>query len=140
MKNNILNKVMQIYFKYLSISNIIFYSMYIIFVKHSNLSFKNIIFIMISSISMIFIPILYLVIKTKKEKLKNTYMYMNIIIVTMCFDILLLSMERNFSFIYLVKSIVISLILFTPIRITISSLINFVMNRYKKLNFKNASN
>ncbi|GAA0863718.1 hypothetical protein [Paraclostridium tenue] len=140
MKNNILNKVMQIYFKYLSISNIIFYSMYIIFVKHSNLSFKNIIFIMISSISMIFIPILYLVIKTKKEKLKNTYMYMNIIIVTMCFDILLLSMERNFSFIYLVKSIVISLILFTPIRITISSLINFVMNRCKKLNFKNASN
>lgn len=140
MKNNILNKVMQIYFKYLSISNIIFYSMYIIFVKHSNLSFKNIIFIIISSISMIFIPILYLVIKTKKEKLENTYMYMNIIIVTMCFDILLLSMERNFSFIYLVKSIVISLILFTPIRITISSLINFVMNRYKKLNFKNASN
>lgn len=140
MKNNILNKVMQIYFKYLSISNIIFYSMYIIFVKHSNLSFKNIIFIMISSISMIFIPILYLVIKTKKEKLENTYMYMNIIIVTMCFDILLLSMERNFSFIYLVKSIVISLILFTPIRIIISSLINFVMNRYKKLNFKNASN
>lgn len=140
MKNNILNKVMQIYFKYLSISNIIFYSMYIIFVKHSNLSFKNIIFIMISSISMIFIPILYLVIKTKKEKLENTYMYMNIIIVTMCFDILLLSMERNFSFIYLIKSIVISLILFTPIRITISSLINFVMNRYKKLNFKNASN
>ena len=140
MKNNILDKVMQIYFKYLSISNIIFYSIYLIFVKHSNLSIKNIIFIIISSISMIFIPVLYLVIKTKKEKLENTYMYMNIIIVTMCFDILLLSMERNFSFIYLLKSIVISLILFTPIRIVISASISFVMNRYKKVNLKNVSN
>ncbi|SCI76049.1 Uncharacterised protein [uncultured Clostridium sp.] len=140
MKNNILDKVMQIYFKYLSISNIIFYSIYLIFVKHSNLSIKNIIFIIISSISMIFIPVLYLVIKTKKEKLENTYMYMNIIIVTMCFDILLLSMERNFSFIYLLKSIVISLILFTPIRMVISASISFVMNRYKKANLKNVSN
>lgn len=140
MKNNILDKVMQIYFKYLSISNIIFYCIYLIFVKHSNLSIKNIIFIIISSISMIFIPVLYLVIKTKKEKLENTYMYMNIIIVTMCFDILLLSMERNFSFIYLLKSIVISLILFTPTRMVISASISFVMNRYKKVNLKNASN
>ncbi|MBC8630833.1 hypothetical protein H8697_03800 [[Eubacterium] tenue] len=140
MKNNILDKAMQIYFKYLSISNIIFYSIYLIFVKHSNLSIKNIIFIIISSISMIFIPVLYLVIKTKKEKLENTYMYMNIIIVTMCFDILLLSMERNFSFIYLIKSIVISLILFTPIRMVISASISFVMNRYKKVNLKNTSN
>ena len=140
MKNNILDKAMQIYFKYLSISNIIFYSIYLIFVKHSNLSIKNIIFIIISSISMIFIPVLYLVIKTKKEKLENTYMYMNIIIVTMCFDILLLSMERNFSFIYLIKSIVISLILFTPIRMVISASISFVINRYKKVNLKNVSN
>lgn len=140
MKNNILDKAMQIYFKYLSISNIIFYCIYLIFVKHSNLSIKNIIFIIISSISMIFIPVLYLVIKTKKEKLENTYMYMNIIIVTMCFDILLLSMERNFSFIYLIKSIVISLILFTPIRMFISASISFVMNRYKKVNLKNVSN
>lgn len=140
MKNNILDKAMQIYFKYLSISNIIFYCIYLIFVKHSNLSIKNIIFIIISSISMIFIPVLYLVIKTKKEKLENTYMYMNIIIVTMCFDILLLSMERNFSFIYLLKSIVISLILFTPIRMFISASISFVMNRYKKVNLKNVSN
>lgn len=140
MKNNILDKVMQIYFKYLSVSNIIFYCIYLIFVKHSNLSIKNIIFIIISSISMIFIPVLYLVIKTKKEKLENTYMYMNIIIVTMCFDILLLSMERNFSFIYLLKSIVISLILFTPTRMVISASISFVMNRYKKVNLKNASN
>ncbi|MDU1539759.1 MAG: hypothetical protein E6902_09085 [Paeniclostridium sordellii] len=140
MKNNILDKVMQIYFKYLSISNIIFYCIYLIFVKHSNLSIKNIIFIIISSISMIFIPVLYLVIKTKKEKLENTYMYMNIIIVTMCFDILLLSMERNFSFIYLLKSIVISLILFTPTRMVISASISFVMNRYKKVNLKNVSN
>ncbi len=140
MKNNILDKVMQIYFKYLSISNITFYSIYLIFVKHSNLSIKNIIFIIISSISMIFIPVLYLVIKTKKEKLENTYMYMNIIIVTMCFDILLLSMERNFSFIYLLKSILISLILFTPIRMVISASISFVINRYKKVNLKNVSN
>lgn len=140
MKNNILDKVMQIYFKYLSISNIIFYCIYLIFVKHSNLSIKNIIFIIISSISMIFIPVLYLVIKTKKEKLENTYMYMNIIIVTMCFDILLLSMERNFSFIYLLKSIVISLILFTPTRMVISASISFVINRYKKVNLKNVSN
>lgn len=140
MKNNILDKAMQIYFKYLSISNIIFYCIYLIFVKHSNLSIKNIIFIIISSISMIFIPVLYLVIKTKKEKLENTYMYMNIIIVTMCFDILLLSMERNFSFIYLLKSIVISLILFTPTRMVISASISFVMNRYKKVNLKNVSN
>ena len=140
MKNNILDKAMQIYFKYLSISNIIFYSIYLIFVKHSNLSIKNIIFIIISSISMIFIPVLYLVIKTKKEKLENTYMYMNIIIVTMCFDILLLSMERNFSFIYLLKSIVISLILFTPTRMVISASISFVINRYKKVNLKNVSN
>ena len=140
MKNNILDKVMQIYFKYLSISNIIFYCIYLIFVKHSNLSIKNIIFIIISSISMIFIPVLYLVIKTKKEKLENTYMYMNIIIVTMCFDILLLSMERNFSFIYLLKSIVISLILFTPTRMVISASISFIINRYKKVNLKNVSN
>ncbi len=140
MKNNILDKVMQIYFKYLSISNIIFYCIYLIFVKNSNLSIKNIIFIIISSISMIFIPVLYLVIKTKKEKLENTYMYMNIIIVTMCFDILLLSMERNFSFIYLLKSIVISLILFTPTRMVISASISFVINRYKKVNLKNVSN
>ncbi|MBC6003334.1 hypothetical protein ACQQ2T_09005 [Paraclostridium tenue] len=140
MKNNILDKAMQIYFKYLSISNIIFYCIYLIFVKHSNLSIKNIIFIIISSISMIFIPVLYLVIKTKKEKLENTYMYMNIIIVTMCFDILLLSMERNFSFIYLLKSIVISLILFTPTRMVISASISFVINRYKKVNLKNVSN
>ena len=140
MKNNILDKVMQIYFKYLSISNITFYSIYLIFVKHSNLSIKNIIFIIISSISMIFIPVLYLVIKTKKEKLENTYMYMNILIVTMCFDILLLSMERNFSFIYLLKSILISLILFTPIRMVISASISFVINRYKKVNLKNVSN
>lgn len=140
MKNNILDKAMQIYFKYLSISNIIFYCIYLIFVKHSNLSIKNIIFIIISSISMIFIPVLYLVIKTKKEKLENTYMYMNIIIVTMCFDILLLSMERNFSFIYLLKSILISLILFTPTRMVISASISFVMNRYKKVNLENVSN
>lgn len=140
MKNNILDKAMQIYFKYLSISNIIFYCIYLIFVKHSNLSIKNIIFIIISSISMIFIPVLYLVIKTKKEKLENTYMYMNIIIVTMCFDILLLSMERNFSFIYLLKSIVISLILFTPTRMVISASISFIINRYKKVNLKNVSN
>ena len=140
MKNNILDKAMQIYFKYLSISNIIFYCIYLIFVKHSNLSIKNIIFIIISSISMIFIPVLYLVIKTKKEKLENTYMYMNIIIVTMCFDILLLSMERNFSFIYLLKSILISLILFTPTRMVISASISFVINRYKKVNLKNVSN
>lgn len=140
MKNNILDKAMQIYFKYLSISNIIFYCIYLIFAKHSNLSIKNIIFIIISSISMIFIPVLYLVIKTKKEKLENTYMYMNIIIVTMCFDILLLSMERNFSFIYLLKSIVISLILFTPTRMVISASISFVINRYKKVNLKNVSN
>ena len=89
---------------------------------------------------MIFIPVLYLVIKTKKEKLENTYMYMNIIIVTMCFDILLLSMERNFSFIYLLKSIVISLILFTPTRMVISASVSFVINRYKKVNLKNVSN
>ena len=140
MKNNILDKAMQIYFKYLSTSNIIFYSMYLIFVKHSNLSIKNIMFIIISSISMIVIPVLYLVIKTKKEKLENTYMYMNIIIVTMCFDILLLSIERNFSFIYLIKSILVSLTLFTPIRMIVSILISFVMNRYKKVNLKNVSN
>ena len=140
MKNNILDKAMQIYFKYLSTSNIIFYFIYLIFVKHSNLSIKNIMFIIISSISMIVIPVLYLVIKTKKEKLENTYMYMNIIIVTMCFDILLLSIERNFSFIYLIKSILVSLILFTPIRMIVSILISFVMNRYKKVNLKNISN
>ena len=77
---------------------------------------------------------------TKQEKLQNVHMYMNIIIVTMCFDILLLSIGRKFSLVYLIKSIVVSLFIFTPVRMAISTLIGFVMNIPKKLMFKNASN
>ena len=140
MRNNIFYKTIQSYFKYLGIANLIFYTVYLINYKTSPIGARDIIFTLIASMSMVIIPVLYLVIMTKKEKLKNTYMYMNIIIVTMCFDILLLSIGREFSFIYLVKSIGISLILFTPIRIFISIIIDVVMNLPKKIIFKNVSN
>ncbi|CEN82096.1 hypothetical protein [Paraclostridium sordellii] len=140
MKNNIMDKVMQSYFKYLGIANIIFYCIYLINSKNSALGLRDVIFMIIASVSMVLIPVLYLVIMTKQEKLQNVYMYMNIIIVTMCFDILLLSIGRKFSLVYLIKSIVVSLFIFTPARMAISTLIGFVMNIPKKLMFKNASN
>jgi hypothetical protein len=140
MKNNMLDKIMQKYFKYLGISNFIFYSIYLINSKNSNLDIRDVIFTLISSTSMIIIPVLYLVIMTKKEKFKNTYIYLNIIIVTMCFDILLLSIGSEFSFIYVIKSGLISLVLFTPIRIVLSTLIAFVMRISKKINFEDVSN
>lgn len=140
MKNNVMDKLMQSYFKYLGIANIIFYSIYLINSKNSALGVRDIVFIIIASISMVLIPVLYLVIMTKQEKLQNVHMYMNIIIVTMYFDILLLSIGRKFSFIYLIKSIVVSLVIFTPVRMAISTLIGIIINIPKKLMFKNASN
>lgn len=140
MKNNIMDKLMQSYFKYLGIANIIFYSIYLINSKNSALGVRDIVFMIIASISMVLIPVLYLVIMAKQEKLQNVHMYMNIIIVTMCFDILLLSIGRKFSFIYLIKSIVVSLFIFTPVRMAISTLIGIIINIPKKLMFKNASN
>lgn len=140
MKNNIMDKLMKSYFKYLGIANIIFYSIYLINSKNSALGLRDVIFMIIASISMVLIPVLYLVIMTKQEKLQNVHMYMNIIIVTMCFDILLLSIGRKFSFIYLIKSIVVSLFVFTPVRMAISTLIGIIINIPKKLKFKNVSN
>ncbi|MGL5756537.1 MAG: hypothetical protein ACRCYC_14490 [Paraclostridium sp.] len=140
MKNNIMDKLMKSYFKYLGIANILFYSIYLINSKNSALGVRDIVFMIIASISMVLIPVLYLVIMTKQEKLENVHMYMNIIIVTMCFDILLLSIGSEFSFIYLIKSIVISLFIFTPARMAISTLIGIILNIPKKLMFKNTSN
>lgn len=140
MKNNIIDKIMQIYFKYLGISNIVLYTIYLTNSKEAALGVREIIFIIISSISMILIPVLYLVIMTKQEKLKNIHMYLNIIIVTICFDILLVSLGREFSFMYLIKSIIVSLVLFTPIRIIISLVFGVIINMSRKVILKNISN
>lgn len=140
MKNNIMDKLMQNYFKYIGVSNITFYLLYLLNSKTLSLNARNIIFIIIASLSMVMIPVLYLVIMTKREKFKNVYMYLNIIIVTTCFDILLLSISSEFSFTYLIKSILLSIFIFTPVRLGIAMIISFTRNIPKQLNFKNASN
>lgn len=140
MKNNFIDKAMQIYFKYIGISNIILYTIYFIKENENTIGLREIIFITIASISMVLIPILYLVIMTKRENLQNIQMHLNIIITTICFDILLLSLGSEFSFTYLIKSIVVSMILLTPIRIFISSIISFIISIPKKLLLNNTSN
>ncbi|WP_170074743.1 hypothetical protein [Paraclostridium dentum] len=77
---------------------------------------------------------------SKKEKFKNVHMYLNILIVTTCFDILLLSIDSSFSVLYLIKSIVLSICVFTPIRLFISIVIAFTMNIIHKFKFKGVSN
>lgn len=140
MKSNTIKKLMQNYFKYIGISNIIFYTLYFIYLKNLNLNVRNIIFIIIASLAMLIIPVFYLVIMTKKDKFKNVHMYLNILIVTICFDILLLSISNYFSIIYLVKSILISIFLFTPIRLCISIIIDFALNLRNIFKIKDVSN
>ena len=89
---------------------------------------------------MVIIPVLYLVIMTKKGKFKNIHMYLNILIVTICFDILLLSIGSTFTFLYLIKSILVSICIFTPIRLVISIMIGFTMNIINPFKVKDASN
>lgn len=140
MKNNIVDKIMQVYFKYLGIANIIFYMVYLVNYRDTSIGAREVIFTLISSMSMVLVPVLYLVIMTKKGKTQNIHIYLNIIIITMCFDILLLSLGREFSFIYLIKSMVVSIIIFTPIRIIMSSIMSFIIITPKKLIMKNISN
>ncbi|WP_156344342.1 hypothetical protein [Paraclostridium bifermentans] len=77
---------------------------------------------------------------SKKEKFKNVHMYLNILIVTTCFDILLLSIDSSFGVLYLIKSIGISICVFTPIRLFISIVIAFTMNIIHQFKFKGVSN
>lgn len=140
MERNIMKNLMQNYFKYIGISNVIFYALYFFYSNKLNLSVRNIIFIIISSIAMVIIPVLYLVIMSKKEKFKNIHMYLNILIVTTCFDILLLSIDSSFGVLYLIKSIVLSICVFTPIRLFISIVIAFTMNIMHQFKFKGVSN
>ncbi|GIM33184.1 hypothetical protein NSA45_08700 [Paraclostridium bifermentans] len=139
MERNIMKNLMQNYFKYIGISNVIFYVLYLFYSNKLNLSVRNIIFIIISSVAMVIIPVLYLVIMSKKEKFKNIHMYLNILIVTTCFDILLLSIGSRFGVIYLIKSIVLSICVFTPIRLFISIIIGFTMNLINPFKFKDVS-
>ena len=140
MERNIMKNLMRNYFKYIGISNVIFYLLYFFYSSELNLSIRSIIFITISSIAMVIIPVLYLVIMTKKGKFKNIHMYLNILIVTICFDILLLSIGSTFTFLYLIKSIVLSIGVFTPIRLFISIVIAFTMNIIPQFKFKGVSN
>lgn len=140
MKNNIMKNLMQNYFKHIGISNVIFYLLYFFYSSELNLSVRNIVFIIISSVAMVIIPVLYLAVMTKKEKFKNVHMYLNILIVTTCFDILLLSINSSFGILYLIKSIAVSICVFTPIRLFISIVIAFTMNMINQFKFKGASN
>lgn len=140
MESNIMKNLMRNYFKHIGISNIIFYLLYFFYSNKLNLSVRNIIFIIISSVAMVIIPVLYLVIMSKKEKFKNVHMYLNILIVTICFDILLLSIDSRFGVLYLIKSIVLSICVFTPIRLFISVVIAFIMNIIHPFKFKDVSN
>ncbi|UOW66623.1 hypothetical protein [Paraclostridium bifermentans] len=140
MERNIMKNLMQNYFKYIGISNVIFYALYFFYSNKLNLSVRSIIFITISSIAMVIIPVLYLVIMTKKDKFKNIHMYLNILIVTICFDILLLSIGSFFSFLYLIKSILVSICIFTPIRLCISIVIDFIINTINYFILKDTSN
>lgn len=140
MERNIMKNLMQNYFKHIGISNVIFYLLYFFYSSELNLSVRNIVFIIISSVAMVIIPVLYLVIMSKKEKFKNVHMYLNILIVTICFDILLLSIDSRFDVLYLIKSIVLSICVFTPIRLFISIVIAFTMNMINQFKFKGASN
>ena len=140
MKNNIMKKLMQNYFKHIGISNVIFYLLYFFYSSELNLSVRNIVFIIISSVAMVIIPVVYLAVMTKKEKFKNVHMYLNILIVTTCFDILLLSINSIFGILYLIKSIVLSIVVFTPIRLFISIIIAFTMNIIHQFKFKGVSN
>ncbi|MBS6508973.1 MAG: hypothetical protein KH369_12305 [Paraclostridium bifermentans] len=140
MESNIMKNLMRNYFKYIGISNVIFYLLYFFYSSELNLSIRSIIFITISSIAMVIIPVLYLVIMTKKDKFKNIHMYLNILIVTICFDILLLSIDSRFGVLYLIKSIVLSIGVFTPIRLFISIVIAFTMNIIPQFKFKGVSN
>lgn len=140
MKNNIVDKVMQVYFKYLGIANIIFYIVYLVNYRDTSIGAREVIFTIIASMSMVLVPVLYLVIMTKKGKSQNIHIYLNIITITMCFDILLLSLGSKFSFIYLIKSILASIIIFTPIRIIMSSIMSLIISIPKKLITKNVSN
>ncbi|MGG2467318.1 MAG: hypothetical protein ACRDC3_09920 [Paraclostridium dentum] len=140
MERNIMKNLMQNYFKHIGISNVIFYLLYFFYSSELNLSVRNIVFIIISSVAMVIIPVLYLVIMSKKEKFKNVHMYLNILIVTICFDILLLSIDSRFDVLYLIKSIVLSICVFTPIRLFISIVIAFTMNTINQFKFKDVSN
>ncbi|WP_419741504.1 hypothetical protein [Paraclostridium dentum] len=140
MKSSIIKNLMQNYFKHIGISNITFYLLYFLNLNNLDLSIRNIIFIIVSSLSMVLIPVLYLVIMTKKEKFKNVHMYLNILIVTTLFDILLLSTGYSFTFLYLIKSIVISICVFIPVRLVISIMIGFTMNIINQFKVKDASN
>lgn len=140
MESNIMKNLMRNYFKYIGISNVIFYLLYFFYSSELNLSIRSIIFITISSIAMVIIPVLYLVIMTKKDKFKNIHMYLNILIVTICFDILLLSIGSFFSFLYLIKSILVSICIFTPIRLCISIVIDFIINTINYFILKDTSN
>lgn len=140
MERNVMKNLMQNYFKHIGISNVIFYALYFFYSNKLNLSARNIIFIIISSVAMVIIPVLYLVIMSKKEKFKNVHMYLNILIVTTCFDILLLSIDSSFGALYLIKSIVLSICVFTPIRLSISIIIAFIINIINQFKFKDVSN
>lgn len=140
MESSIMKNLMRNYFKYIGISNIIFYLLYFFYSTELNLNVRNIVFITISSVAMVIIPVLYLVIMTKKDKFKNIHMYLNILIVTTCFDILLLSIDSSFGVLYLIKSVLISICVFTPIRLSISIIIAFTMNIINQFKFKDVSN
>lgn len=140
MESNIMKNLMRNYFKYIGISNVIFYLLYFFYSSELNLSIRSIIFITISSIAMVIIPVLYLVIMTKKDKFKNIHMYLNILIVTICFDILLLSIGSSFTFLYLIKSILVSICIFTPIRLCISIVIDFIIHTINYFILKDISN
>ncbi|WP_150885137.1 hypothetical protein [Paraclostridium bifermentans] len=59
MERNIMKNLMQNYFKYIGISNVIFYLLYFFYSSELNLSVRNIVFIIISSVAMVIIPSSY---------------------------------------------------------------------------------
>ncbi|WP_195335160.1 hypothetical protein [Paraclostridium bifermentans] len=140
MESNIMKNLIRNYFKHIVISNVIFYLLYFLYSSELNLSIRSIIFITIASIAMVIIPVLYLVIMSKKDKFKNIHMYLNILIVTICFDILLLSIGSSFTFLYLTKSILVSICICTPTRLCISIGIDFIINTINYFILKDISN
>lgn len=137
---NTLKKSIQVYFKYLGIANIIFYYIYLQFIKENAIGLSDFIFILISSSSMIIIPVIYLAIMSNQNKLNNLNLSVNILLITTCFDILLLSISNTFSFSYLMKSFILSIIIFTPTRLILSMILDLFTKNFKKIFLNKVSN
>lgn len=137
---NTLKKSIHIYFKYLGIANVIFYYVYLQTIKGSAMGLSDFIFILISSASMIIIPVVYMAIMSNQNKLKSLNLSINILLITICFDILLLSIINAFSFGYLIKSFILSITMFTTTRFIISIILDLCMKSFKRIFLSKISN